>query len=144
MHITHITDRQWKIFCVRTLQALIHRNTHRKPPLKQTHANQKSSIDVQRNTHRKLLKLVGLSDHIHHKSAELSARQRQRVAIARALVNNPPIIIADETTGNLNTKTGDAIMKIFKDLNKNERTIIMITHDPAIAAHADRIVAVRD
>ncbi len=93
---------------------------------------------------KELLELVGLSDHIHHKSTELSVGQRQRVAIARALVNDPSIILADEPTGNLDTKTGDEIMKIFEDLNKDGRTIIMITHDPEIAAYADRIVAVND
>ena len=93
---------------------------------------------------KELLELVGLSDHIHHKSTELSVGQRQRVAIARALVNDPTIILADEPTGNLDTKTGDEIMKIFENLNKDGRTIIMITHDPEIAAYADRIVAVND
>jgi len=92
---------------------------------------------------KELLELVGLSGRMHHKSTELSVGQRQRVAIARALVNDPSIILADEPTGNLDTKTGEEIMKIFEDLHRDGRTIIMITHDPEIAAHADRIVAVR-
>ena len=106
-------------------------------------AHQKHGCNPEKHA-KKLLELVGLSDQMHHKPTELSVGQRQRVAIARALVNNPPIILADEPTGNLDTKTGDAIMKIFEDLNKDGRTIIMITHNPEIAAHADRIVAVKD
>ncbi len=108
-----------------------------------TLANQKPDINPGKRV-KKLLELVGLSDRAHHKPTELSGGQRQRVAIARALVNDPSIVLADEPTGNLDTKTGDEIMKIFEDLNRDGRTIIMITHDPEIAAHADRIVHVKD
>jgi putative ABC transport system ATP-binding protein len=81
---------------------------------------------------------------MHHKPTQLSGGQRQRVAIARALVNDPSIILADEPTASLDASTGAEIMKIFKNLNRDGRTIIMITHDPAIASHADRIMHVKD
>ena len=108
-----------------------------------TLANQKPDINPGKRV-KKLLELVGLSDRAHHKPTELSGGQRQRVAIARALINDPSIILADEPTGNLDTKTGDEIMNIFEDLHRDGSTIIMITHDPEIAAHADRIVRVKD
>lgn len=90
------------------------------------------------------LELVGLGDRIHHRPTELSGGQQQRVAIARALVGNPPIILADEPTGNLDSKSGKDIMRMLKELHANGNTIILITHDNDIAIQAKRVVRIQD
>lgn len=92
----------------------------------------------------KVMEMVGLTDRMHHKPNELSGGQRQRVAIARALVNNPSIILADEPTGNLDTKTSYEIMRIFEEISAGGNTIIIVTHEEDIAKHARRIVRLRD
>ena len=91
-----------------------------------------------------VLASVGLGDRTDHRPNELSGGQRQRVAIARALVNNPAIILADEPTGNLDTKTSIEIMEIFEEIQANGNTVILVTHEPDIAEHAHRIVRLRD
>lgn len=90
------------------------------------------------------LKNVGLADRVHHKPNELSGGQRQRVAIARALVNDPSIILADEPTGNLDTKTSYSIMELFHELHQKGNTIIMVTHEDDIAHYAHRVIRLRD
>ena len=93
---------------------------------------------------RAAIERVGLTDRIHHKPNELSGGQRQRVSIARALVTQPSILLADEPTGNLDTKTGDEIMMLFDTLHKEGNTIILVTHEEDIALHAHRRIRLRD
>lgn len=97
---------------------------------------------VERASH--VLDIVGLGDRMTHKPNELSGGQRQRVAIARALVNDPAIILADEPTGNLDTKTSIEIMQIFESIQDKGNTVIIVTHEPDIAEHAHRIINLRD
>ena len=87
---------------------------------------------------------VGLGDRGHHRPSELSGGQQQRVAIARALINSPPILLADEPTGALDTKTGEEILARFKRLRDDGHTVILITHDQEVADHADRVIHIRD
>jgi putative ABC transport system ATP-binding protein len=91
-----------------------------------------------------VLTQVGLSDRMDHKSNQLSGGQRQRVAIARALVNKPSIILADEPTGNLDSKTSLEIMTLFDDIHANGNTVILVTHEEDVAQHAHRIIRLRD
>ncbi len=93
---------------------------------------------------KEVLGTVGLADRMTHKPNELSGGQRQRVAVARALVNNPSIILADEPTGNLDSKTSEEIMALFDDLHRKGHTIVLVTHEEDIAEHAKRIVRLRD
>ncbi|MBN8681607.1 MAG: ABC transporter ATP-binding protein [Chitinophagales bacterium] len=93
---------------------------------------------------REVLESVGLGDRVNHKPNELSGGQRQRVAVARALVNDPAIILADEPTGNLDTKTSYEIMGLFEQIHKAGNTVILVTHEQDIAQHAHRIVRMRD
>jgi putative ABC transport system ATP-binding protein len=100
--------------------------------------------EERRERAREALEQVSLSDRMDHKPNELSGGQRQRVAVARALVTQPSIILADEPTGNLDTKTGEDIMALFEELYNKGNTIILVTHEEYIAEHANRIIRLRD
>ncbi len=99
---------------------------------------------VRRERARRMLEQVGLGHRLHHTPMEISGGEAQRVAIARALVNNPVILLADEPTGNLDTRTGASILAMFDALNREGRTILLVTHDPEVARHARRILHIRD
>ncbi len=105
---------------------------------------QGTSQDIREKKAKDLLASVGLKDRIKHKPMELSGGERQRVAIARSLVNNPEIIVADEPTGNVDSKTGGVIMNILQNLNKEGKTIIVVTHDVDLCNFANRIIKIRD
>jgi len=93
---------------------------------------------------RAVLDRLGMSDRLGHRPDELSGGQRQRVAIARALVNDPAILMADEPTGNLDSRSGAEVLATFEDLHRAGHTIVLVTHDPNVAAHAERVIEVAD
>jgi putative ABC transport system ATP-binding protein len=102
------------------------------------------SAEDRRRRAKEALDKVQLADRMDHRPNELSGGQRQRVAIARALVNNPSILLADEPTGNLDSQTSEEIMRVFENLASTGQTVVMVTHEPDIAAHARRVVVLRD
>ncbi|MCE2900579.1 MAG: ABC transporter ATP-binding protein [Gemmatimonadetes bacterium] len=102
------------------------------------------SADERKKRASEALQRVQLGERMHHRPNELSGGQRQRVAIARALVNRPSILLADEPTGNLDSTTSEEIMKVFEELAQQGQTVVMVTHEPDIAAHARRVVVLRD
>jgi len=114
-------------------------------PLMYEHREEQAKTPEQRAAlARTMLEKVGLGERLHHQPQELSGGQQQRVAIARALVNNPVMIIADEPTGNLDSHAGEEIMSLLHDVHRQGATIVIVTHDPTIAAHTQRTVELRD
>ena len=103
-----------------------------------------TDLAVARDRALDLLGKLGLTDRLDHKPNQLSGGQRQRVAIARSMINDPPLLLADEPTGNLDSRTSEEIMQLFTDLNQRGQTILMVTHEDEIAAHARRLIRMRD
>jgi putative ABC transport system ATP-binding protein len=105
-----------------------------------------SDVDMSQKRKRglELLERLGLADRVEHRPNQLSGGQRQRVAVARSLINRPPLLLADEPTGNLDSRTSEEMMVLFDDLNHDGQTILMVTHEEEIAAHARRLIRMRD
>ena len=100
--------------------------------------------DKRRAKAARALESVGLSQRMHHKPNELSGGEQQRVAVARAIVGDPKVILADEPTGNLDSRSGEEVMVIFQELHEKGITLVLVTHDPDIARHAERIISLKD
>jgi len=119
-------------------KATILRNVELPLTYSKTHSKNKKQLAIQ------ALEEVGLGNRLKHRPNEISGGQKQRVAIARALVNHPSIILADEPTGNLDSKTGRDIMKMIKELHNNGNTIVLVTHEPEIAQYSQRVIHLKD
>jgi putative ABC transport system ATP-binding protein len=140
-HLAEIRNREIG-FVFQTFNLLARSNALRNVELPLIYAG--VPAEERRRIALEALNQVGLADRVHHKPNELSGGQRQRVAVARALVNSPAILLADEPTGNLDSKTGNEIMGLFEELSNKGNTIIVVTHEEAIAMRSRRIIRLRD
>jgi len=140
-HLAEIRNREIG-FVFQTFNLLARSNALRNVELPLVYAG--VPAQERKKTALDALAQVGLADRVHHKPNELSGGQRQRVAVARALVNNPAILLADEPTGNLDSKTGNEIMALFEELSRKGNTIIVVTHEEDIARRARRVIRLRD
>ena len=130
-------------FVFQSFNLLPHQSALQNVALPLLYASSPSGDDAERRA-RRALERVGLLHRAQHRPSELSGGQRQRVAIARALVTGPPVILADEPTGNLDSRTSVEILGLFEELNRAGSTVVLVTHEPDVAAHARRVITVRD